>query len=80
MEVDALKMGGVLSHRNYDMGDQILLLFKLNTGPPLFLVWTEHRNLEYFYAAKRLHPPEERLDLLCNQLPVQVRETDSLST
>ena len=53
------------AERNYAVGDRELLALKLPleewrhllegaTVP--FLVWTDHRNLEYLQSAKRLNP------------------------
>lgn len=57
------------AERNYDVGDRELLAIKLAleewrhwlegaTQP--FIVWTDHRNLEYLRAAKRLNPRQAR--------------------
>jgi hypothetical protein len=55
--------------RNYDLGDRELLAVKkalkvwrhwLDGSKHPFLVWTDHRNLEYIRAAKRLNPRQAR--------------------
>ena len=63
------------AERNYAVGDRKLLALKLAleewrhlleglTVP--FLVWTDHRNLEYLRSAKRLNPRQARWSLLFN--------------
>ncbi|KAK7913158.1 hypothetical protein WMY93_013369 [Mugilogobius chulae] len=57
------------SERNYDVGDRELLAIKValeewrhlleGTEQP-FLVWTDHKNLEYLKSAKRLNPRQAR--------------------
>ena len=64
------------AERNYAVGDRELLALKLAleewrhllegaTVP--FLVWTDHRNLEYLQSAKRLNPRQARWSLLFNR-------------
>ena len=64
------------AERNYAVGDWELLELKLaleewrhllegSTVP--FLVWTDHRNLEYLRSAKRLNPRQARWSLLFNR-------------
>ena len=64
------------TERNYAIGDQELLPLKLaleewrhllegSTVP--FLVWTDHRNLEYLWMAKRLNHRQARWSLLFNR-------------
>ena len=57
------------AERNYDVGDRELLVVKkaLNTwqhwlegAKHPFLVWKDHKNLEYIRAAKRLNPRQAR--------------------
>lgn len=60
------------TERNYDIGDRELLAVKLalqewlhwleGTKEP-FLVWTNHKNLEYICSAKRLNPRQARWSL-----------------
>jgi hypothetical protein len=51
--------------RNYDVGDEELLAvlkaLKAWQHWHPFLIWTDHRNLEYIRAARRLHPRQARL-------------------
>lgn len=57
------------AERNYDVGDRELLAIKLaleewrhwleGTELP-FLVWTDHKNIEYIKTAKRLNPRQAR--------------------
>ncbi|KAL2077728.1 hypothetical protein ACEWY4_027232 [Coilia grayii] len=60
------------AERNYDVGDRELLAVKLaleewrhwlEGGAVPFLVWTDHRNLEYLRSAKRLNPRQARWSL-----------------
>ena len=64
------------AERNYAVGDRELLALKLaleeghhllegSTIP--FLIWTDHRNLEYLQTAKRLNPRQVRWSLLFNR-------------
>uniref|UniRef100_A0A3B3HCI3 Gypsy retrotransposon integrase-like protein 1 n=1 Tax=Oryzias latipes TaxID=8090 RepID=A0A3B3HCI3_ORYLA len=57
------------SERNYDVGNRELLAIKLaleewrhwlEGAEHPFLVWTDHKNLEYLSAAKRLNPRQAR--------------------
>jgi len=61
-----------LAEKKYDVGDRELLAVKLALeewrhwleGSKLpFLVWTDHRNLEYLRTAKRLNPRQARWTL-----------------
>ena len=63
------------AERNYAIGDRELLALKLSLeewrhlleGLAMsFLVWTDHRNLEYLRSAKRLNPQQARWSLLFN--------------
>lgn len=63
------------AERNYDVGDWELLAVKLaleewrhwlEEGP--FLVWTEHKNLEYLRSAKCLNPRQARWSLFFHDL------------
>ena len=64
------------AERNYAVWDRELLELKLSlkewrhllegSAVP-FLVWTDHRNLEYLLAAKRLNPRQARWALLFNR-------------
>ncbi len=64
------------AERNYDVGDRELLAIKLaleewrhwleGTSQP-FLVWTDHKNLEYIRTAKRLNPRQARWSLFFNR-------------
>lgn len=57
------------SERNYDIGNKELLAVKLaleewrhwleGAGVP-FLVWTDHKNLEYIRSAKRINSRQAR--------------------
>ena len=64
------------AERNYAVGDRELLALKMaleewrhllegSTVP--FLVWTDHRNLEYLHTAKLLNPRQARWSLFFNQ-------------
>ena len=64
------------AERNYAVGDRELLALKLaleewrhllegSTVP--FLVWTDHRNLEYLHTAKLLNPRQARWSLFFNR-------------
>ncbi|KAJ8349543.1 hypothetical protein SKAU_G00246730 [Synaphobranchus kaupii] len=68
----------LFSHRlnptewNYDIGDREILAVKralkklrhwLEGSNTLFLVWTDHKNLEYLRSAKRLNPHQARWSL-----------------
>ena len=64
------------TERNYAVGNRELLapkmaleewhhLLKGSTVP--FLVWTDHRNLEYLHTAKLLNPRQARWSLFFNQ-------------
>ena len=64
------------AERNYAIGDRELLALKLSLeewrhvleGSAMpFLVWTDHRNLEYLRSAKRLNPRQARWSLLFNR-------------
>ena len=55
--------------RNYDVGDRELLAVVkalkawrhwLEGARHLFLIWTDHHNLEYIWAARRLNPRHAR--------------------
>ncbi|KAJ8282532.1 hypothetical protein COCON_G00050510, partial [Conger conger] len=57
------------AERNYDVGNRELLAIKLaleewrhwlEGSEHPFLVWTDHKNLEYIQAAKRLNPRQAR--------------------
>jgi len=57
------------AERNYDVGDSELLALKLaleewrhwlEGAKDPFIVWTDHKNLEYFRSAKRLNPRQAR--------------------
>lgn len=57
------------AERNYDVGNQELLAVKvalekwhhwLEGAEQPFLVWTEHKNLEYLCMAKRLNPRQAK--------------------
>uniref|UniRef100_A0A4W5JZM3 Gypsy retrotransposon integrase-like protein 1 n=1 Tax=Hucho hucho TaxID=62062 RepID=A0A4W5JZM3_9TELE len=57
------------AERNYDVGDrELLAVFKalkvwrhwLEGAKHPFLIWTDHRNLEYIRAARRLNPRQAR--------------------
>ncbi|KAL2095538.1 hypothetical protein ACEWY4_007686 [Coilia grayii] len=61
-----------LAECNYDIGDRELLAVKLALeecrhwleGPSVpFIVWTDHKNLEYIRTAKRLNPRQARWSL-----------------
>ncbi|KAL2096038.1 hypothetical protein ACEWY4_008186 [Coilia grayii] len=60
------------AERNYDIGDRELLAIKLaleewrhwlEGAPVPFIVWTDHKNLEYIRTAKRLNPRQARWSL-----------------
>lgn len=60
------------TERNYDIGDRELLPVKLalaewrhwlEGAKEPFLVWTDHKNLEYIHSAKRLNPRQARWSL-----------------
>uniref|UniRef100_A0A8C4ZXL3 Gypsy retrotransposon integrase-like protein 1 n=1 Tax=Gadus morhua TaxID=8049 RepID=A0A8C4ZXL3_GADMO len=60
------------TERNYDIGDRELLAVKLaleewrhwlEGAKEPFLVWTDHKNLEYLRSAKRLNPRQSRWSL-----------------
>ena len=60
------------SEQNYDVGDRELLAMKaaleewrhwLEGAVQPFLVWTDHKNLEYVRRAKRLNPRQSRWTL-----------------
>lgn len=62
--------------RNYNIGNHDLLAVKLELeqwrhwleGAKLpFLVWNDHRNVQYISAAKRLNPCKARLALIFTQ-------------
>ena len=64
------------SERNYDVGDRELLAVKMALqewrhwleGAELpFLIWTDHRNLEYMKSAKRLNARQARWSLFFNR-------------
>lgn len=57
------------AERNYDVGDRELLAIKLaleewrhwlEGAKDPFIVWTDHKNLEYLKSAKRLNPRQAR--------------------
>jgi hypothetical protein len=57
------------AEQNYDVGDQELLTVVkalkvwrhwLEGAKHPFLIWTDHRNLEYIWAARRLNPRQAR--------------------
>ena len=64
------------AEKNYAVGARELLALKLSleewhhllegSAVP-FLVWTDHRNLEYLRSAKRLNPGQARWSLLFNR-------------
>jgi hypothetical protein len=62
--------------RNYDVGNRELLVVKmaleewrhwLEEAGHAFLVWTDHKYLEYLRTAKRLNPRQARWALLINR-------------
>ena len=62
--------------RNYDVGNRELLVVKvaleewrhwLEGAQHLFLVWTDHKNLEYIKQAKRLNSRQARWALFFNR-------------
>ncbi|XP_062403850.1 uncharacterized protein LOC134094368 [Sardina pilchardus] len=64
------------AERNYDVGDRELLAIKmaleewrhwLEGAQNPFLVWTDHKNLEYVQKAKRLNPRQARWALFFNR-------------
>lgn len=64
------------AERNYNIGDRELLAIKLaleewrqwlEGTPQPFLVWTDHKNLEYIRTAKRLNPRQARWSLFFNR-------------
>lgn len=64
------------AERNYDVGNRELLAVKvaleewrhwLEGAQPPFLVWTEHKNLEYIRKAKRLNSRQARWALFFNR-------------
>ena len=61
------------TEHNYDIGDRGLLAVKLaleewrhwfEGARETFLVWTDHKNLDYFRSAKSLNPRQLRWSLL----------------
>ena len=61
------------AERNYDVGDRELLAVVkalkawrhwLEGAKHPFLIWTDHRNLEYIRAARRLNPCQASWALL----------------
>lgn len=64
------------SERNYDVGDRELLAVKLaleewrhwlEGAQKPFVVWTDHKNLQYLQQAKRLNPRQARWALFFNR-------------
>lgn len=64
------------AERNYDVGNRELLVVKVALeewqnwleGAELpFMVWTDHKNLEYIRTAKRLNPRQARWALFFNR-------------
>ncbi|KAL2083752.1 hypothetical protein ACEWY4_021525 [Coilia grayii] len=69
------------AERNYDIGDRELLAVKLaleewqhwleGASVP-FIVWTDHKNLEYIRSAKRLNPRQARWSLFLSRFNFSV--------
>jgi hypothetical protein len=64
-----------LQERNYDVGDRELLAVVkalkvwrhwIEGAKHPFLIWTDHRNLEYIRAARRLNPRQARWAIFFN--------------
>uniref|UniRef100_A0A4W5K3E9 ribonuclease H n=1 Tax=Hucho hucho TaxID=62062 RepID=A0A4W5K3E9_9TELE len=69
------------AERNYDVGDRELLAVVkalkvwrhwLEGAKHPFLIWTDHRNLEYIRAARRLNPRQARWAMLRSSVPLVV--------
>ncbi len=69
------------AERNYDIGNRELLAVKLaleewrhwleGSGVP-FIVWTDHKNLEYIQSAKRLNSRQARWALFFGRLDFSI--------
>jgi hypothetical protein len=70
------------AERNYDVGDRKLLAVKalkawrhwLEGAKHPFLIWTDHRNLEYIRAVRRLNPRQARWAMFFTRFVFSPRE------